>query len=118
DRIAVGEPEAAVALELLDEARRRSRKENVVRVEPAEVLATGAREALVERVRLSTVGFARPPREAILVPPDDLYASVRRAAVHHDELDRLVVLLQHRADRLLQEGRLVERRRHDRHQRR
>jgi hypothetical protein len=70
-------------------------------------------EAFVDRVRLSAVGLAHPPGEAILVAADHLDAPVRGTAVDHDVLDRLVVLLQYRPHRLLQELALIERRSDD-----
>ena len=117
ERVPVDEPEVVVALELLDHPRHGARKQRVVGVEVAHVGAARAREAAVQRRDLARVLLPDRCAEPVLVAANDLDAPVRRAVVDDDVLDRLVVLLEHRADRVLQVRGLVVRRRDDRDER-
>jgi hypothetical protein len=114
ERVAVDEQELRVALERLDHASDGTRQQRVVRVQIAQVLAGRPREPAVQRRDLPRVLLPRPPREPVRVALDDLGRRIRGAVVDHEVLDRLVVLVEHRANRLLEERRLVVRRGDDR----
>jgi hypothetical protein len=116
ERVAVDEQEARVGFQLGRHARHGAREQRVVGVEVAHVRAARAREAAVQRRHLTRVLLPDRRGQPALVALDDLDAPVRRAVVDDDVLDRLVALLQHRADRRLQVRSLVVRRRDDAHQ--
>ena len=113
-RAAVNEQRLALAFELVDDARHGTGQQHVVRAEPAEDLAPRTRERRIQRSRLAAIRGARPPRQPVLVPTQELDRTVRRAAIGHRVLDVRVILIEHRLDRLLEIRRLVQRRRHDR----
>jgi len=88
-------------------------QQQVIGVEPGQNFATGVCKTLVDSVRLALVGLGLPVRQTVSIFFDNLQAAIARAAVDDDVLQVWVILLQHRAQRLLEESRLVEGRRHD-----
>src|SRR5438105_7951544 len=110
---AVDEHELGVALELGHQARDRTWKEEAVGAQEAEEIAARMLEAEVERTRLPVVRLRRPPREPVGVAPDELDAPVGRPVVDDDGLHAGVVLLEHRAEGLLEVPGLLVRGGHD-----
>jgi hypothetical protein len=108
------EPSGPRAREGLDGRVKCARKVVVVGVDVGDDLPGRPSESLVQRVRLPIVGLAGPPRESVGVALDDLDGTVGRAAVHDHVLEVRVALVEHRTQRSLEEGRLIERRRDDR----
>lgn len=70
-------------------------------------------KALVDGVRLPLVGLGLPVRQPVGIFLDNLQAAIARAAIDDDVFQVGVILLEHRAQGLLEERRLVEGRRHD-----
>ena len=77
----------------------RSRKIEIVAVEPTDNLASRHTKALVDRIRLPVVGFRNPVCEVSFVALDDRDAFVGAASIDNDVLEISIVLEQHRAER-------------------
>ena len=92
----------------------RIRLEQVVAADPGQEIARGARETLVESVRLPAVRLDDDASAAPAIALDDVDRSVARAAVDDDVFERRIVLVEHGADRGFEIGRLVEADRDDR----
>ena len=114
---AVGHTDDPPRVRLLEQVHRRgecAREEVVVGVDVGDDVAGGHADPAVDRRGLAVVGLARPPRDLLVEALEDVGRAVGRTAVEHEVLEVVVALLDDRPDRLLQELRLVERRRDDR----
>ncbi len=67
------------------------------------------RKALVDGMRLASIGLTDPIRQPVFILTDDVHAAVIGAAVNDDILNVGVVLVQDRQDGLLQELGLIVR---------
>ncbi len=70
----------------------------VVGVEPAENIARGSREALVQGVALTRVALAAPETDVGLVAANNLHGIIGRSPVDDDELKVRPSLVQDRQD--------------------
>ena len=113
-QIAVDQVNVRVGGKELSNHPQRTRRDRIVRIEPAKNLSGRSRETGANRIRLPPVLGALPIRQPIHVLSDDLRAAVRRAAVHDDVLQVRVPLGEDGLDRLFKERRLVEGRGDDR----
>src|SRR5262249_12691426 len=91
--------------------------EHIVGIEICENVAAGALEALIDGVALPLVAL-RLPEKARAIPAKDRRGLIGRAAIDDEVFDMRIILAQHAVDGALEKGALVERRRHDRHERR
>ena len=74
----------------------RSRQIILVGVQPADEVAGGHAEALVERVRLALVGLGDPAQ--VRITAEHCERAIARAAVHHDVLEIRIALAEHAQD--------------------
>src|SRR5690242_3077697 len=80
-----------------------TRQVGVVRAQPREDLAGGAREALANRLGVPSVALADPPCQAMLIAPDQVdYLRIGRTTVHDDVFEIRVILVEDRTDSLFQ----------------
>jgi hypothetical protein len=66
----------------------------IVAVQVRDNISRRSSQTLVNGVRLSSVFFANPVNKLILILSDYVNTSVRATAVHDNQFDRLVVLVQ------------------------
>ncbi len=85
----------------------------IVAIEVGHYLTGGALQALVQSMCLSAIFFAHPESKLVFVFANYLQTAVRAAAIDDDKFQRLVVLLEHGKDSLLQKRSLIEGRRND-----
>ena len=102
-----GDPAALRSFERPDHGLERTRQVVVVRVQIGDDLAARPLDPLVDRIRLTLVGLGDPPGEPILVASDHVDGLVGRSAVDDHVLEVRIALIQHRANRPLDEMPLV-----------
>ena len=108
---------ARIHLEQRREMQQRIRGVPVVRIQPGQDPARGARHPLVDGVALSTVFLADPIGQVLFVLSNDLDRLVGASTINDDVFEIRIALRQNRIDRACDVIALVVTRRHDRYAR-
>lgn len=80
----------------------------IVAIEVGHYLTGGALQTLVQGMCLSAIFFTHPESNLVFVFANYLKTAVRASAIDDDKFQRLVVLLEHGKDSLLQKRSLME----------